>query len=64
MVGDEDSAVRWQILHTICDGSPTHVESRVADALDTFGRDSDAAIRRRAHRVLATYSRTGKWNIL
>lgn len=64
MASDTDAAVRGQILHTICDGSPTHVEARVADALDTFGRDPDAAVRRRAHRVLATYSRTGKWNIL
>ena len=64
MVSDSDVAVRWQVLHTVCDGSPTHLESSVAEALDVFNRDPDAEVRRRAHKVLSTYRRTGKWNVL
>lgn len=56
--------MRAQILHTLCDGSPAHLESKVAEALDVFIRDTDSGIRRTANRVLATYTRTGKWNIL
>lgn len=64
MVGDDDTSVRAQVLHTVCDGSPRHLEERVRDALEAFNRDSDAGIRRRAHKVMATLQRTGKWNIL
>lgn len=64
MVTDADAGVRAQVLHTVCDGSPAHLESRVADALEAFNRDTDPGIRRTAHKVLATYRRTGKWNIL
>ena len=53
-----------QVLHTICDGSPATLEGRVADALEVFNRGSDRDIRRQAHKVLASYTRTGKWNIL
>lgn len=64
MVEDEDARIRYQILHTMCDGSPPHVESRVAEALEKFNQDSDKEIRRKAHKVLASYIRTGKWNVL
>lgn len=64
MAADEDRGVRWQVLHTLCDGAPGHLELRIADALERFQRDADAEIKRRAHKVLANYARTGKWNIL
>jgi hypothetical protein len=64
MVDDSNATVRRQILHTICDGSPGHLEERVADALEVFNRDTDGAIRRQAHKVMTCYRRTGKWNIL
>lgn len=64
MVDDEAVNVRQQVLHTLCDGSPTHLEFDIADALDRFNRDSDPKIRRTAHKCLTTYNRTGKWNIL
>jgi hypothetical protein len=64
MVHDEDPLVRSQVLHTICDGSPKHLEHKVTEAVELFNRDSDSAIRRKAHKVLSTYTRTGKWNIL
>jgi vesicle coat complex subunit len=64
MVNDTDDDVRWQVLHTICDGSPKHLEQRVADALEVFNHDSNSEIRRRAHKALGSYLRTGKWNVL
>jgi len=64
MLNDSDKDVRYQVLHTICDGSPAHLESRIADALDSFNRDPDQKIRRSAHKALTSYRKTGKWNIL
>eukprot|EP00743_Colponemidia_sp_Colp-15_P008458 GILK01009195.1.p1 GENE.GILK01009195.1~~GILK01009195.1.p1 ORF type:complete len:122 (-),score=9.63 GILK01009195.1:280-645(-) len=64
MTNDSDARVRAQVLHTLCDGSPAHREQDVADALEVFNRDTDKYIRRRAHKVLASYTRHGKWNIL
>ncbi len=64
MADDEDKNVRYQVLHTICDGSPNHLEDKVFDAIDKFNRDKDGDIRRRAHKVMASYKHTGKWNIL
>jgi vesicle coat complex subunit len=64
MVNDESPKVRYQVLHNMCDGSPDNYEQNVADALEIFNRDPDPEIRRRAHKVLASYLRTGKWNIL
>lgn len=64
MVNDPDDDVRWQILHTICDGSPKHLEQQVADALEVFNHDPNSEIRRRAHKALGSYLRTGKWNVL
>lgn len=64
MVNDTNDEVRWQVLHTICDGCPKHLEQKVSNALEEFNRDPNSDIRRRAHKVLACYLRTGKWNIL
>lgn len=64
MVEDESAEVRGTVLHVICDGSPSHLESRVHDALVTLSRDADRHVRRTANRVLASYERTGKWNVL
>ena len=61
---DEDSTVRYQILHNMCDGSPEGYEEKVAECLEIFNRDEDKEIRRKAHKVLASYLRTGKWNVL
>ena len=64
MVDDPATNVRQQVLHTMCDGSPAHMEYEVAEALEAFNRDPDAKIRRKAHKVLTAYRRTGKWNVL
>ena len=64
LIHDEDTRIRKRILHIICDGSPERLEDRIYDALMDFNRDKDSDIRRTAHKVLASYERTGKWNIL
>jgi hypothetical protein len=64
MAPDEDARIRKRILHIICDGSPERLEDRIYEALYDFNRDKDSDIRRTAHKVMATYERTGKWNIL
>ena len=46
------------------DGSPDHLEERLMEALEIFNRDPDKDIRRRAHKVMGSYLKTGKWNIL
>ena len=48
----------------MCEGSPDGYEDKVAEALEIFNRDDDKEIRRKAHKVLASYLRTGKWNVL
>ena len=64
MLDDPAANVRYQVLHTLCDGSPSHLEMDVAEALETFNRDPDPKIRRQAHKVLSAYRKTGKLNVL
>ena len=64
MVDDEDDRIRARVMHIVCDGSPTRLEDKVIDAVESFNRDKNPEIRRKAHKVLGTYKKTGKWNIL
>lgn len=88
MVDDDDEDVRYQVLHTLCDGSPSHLEERVRaaqvavgqrththlppapfapqvmDAVYELNRDTNKKTRRKAHQVMASYRKTGKWNIM
>lgn len=64
MHDDEDSMVRAQVLHTCCDGSPNHLENEIIECIEKFNHDPDSEIRRKAHKVISSYRRTGKWNIL
>jgi hypothetical protein len=64
MADDCSPKIRYQVLHNMCDGSPDSMESRVVEALEKFNRDSDQEVKRKAHKVMASYLRTGKWNIL
>ena len=61
---DEDDAVRAQVLHNMCDGSPPGYEDRVIECLEVFNRDPNTEIRRKAHKVMGSYLRTGEWNVL
>lgn len=64
MADDQDVRIRKRVLHIICDGSPERVVDRVYQALLEFNHDKDSEIRRTAHKVILSYERTGKWNIL
>lgn len=64
MINDEDEGVRENVLHVLCDGSPEYLEDRIIEAVQRFNRDSSKYIKRRAHKVLGSYYKTGKWNIL
>jgi HEAT repeat protein len=64
MTGDENVEVRANVLHVLCDGSPEHLEDRIIWAVQQFNKDKDKSIRRRAHKVLGSYYKTGKWNVL
>lgn len=64
MTNDEDETVRENVLHVLCDGSPDYLEDRIIQAVQGFNNDSSKFIKRRAHKVLGSYYKTGKWNIL
>ena len=64
LVNDPSPKIRMQVLHNMCDGSPDSYEDRVVEALEIFNRDKDSKIRRKAHKVIGSYAKTGKWNIL
>lgn len=64
MVKDEDEGVRKVVLHTLADGSPHSREDDVVGALECLAHDSCEKIRRKARKVLNSYRRTGKLNIL
>jgi len=64
MTDDTDEAVRYQVLHTLCDGAPQELEDRIIPVLEVMYNDKCEKIRRQARRVLCSYRKTGKWNIL
>lgn len=64
MVDDEVAAVRRQVFHNICDGSPPRLEWKVKEAMDKLNGDSDSELRRKVHKVMASYLKNGEWNIL
>lgn len=64
MVDDEDDNVRYNVLHVLCDGSPDYLEDSIIRGVDKLNHDSNKDIRRRAHKVLGSYNKTGKWNVL
>ena len=51
-------------LYFCCTGSPNHLEDQILECLEKFNHDPDTEIRRKAHKVMNAYKRTGKWNIL
>ena len=61
---DEDPAVRYQVLHNLCDGSPPQYEDQIVQCLEVFNRDKDKKVRAAASKVMASYLRTGKWNVM
>ncbi|EGR32863.1 hypothetical protein IMG5_068400 [Ichthyophthirius multifiliis] len=64
MANDPDPKIRYKVLHIMCDGSPERLENEIIQQLNQFNRDLDKDIKRLAHKVLGSYQKTGKWNIL
>jgi hypothetical protein len=64
LASDEDVRIRKRVMHIMCDGSPERLEDKMYETLLEFNRDKDSELRRTAHKVMAVYERTGKWNIL
>lgn len=64
MYTDPDANVRYQVIHSLCDGSPKDREFAVIQTLEQMWNDPDEKIKRAVRRVLTSYRRTGKWNIL
>jgi len=64
MTRDADLAVRKQVMHTLCDGSPPRLEAEVMAAMETLSHDADTDLRRMANKVKGHFQKTGKWNIL
>ncbi len=50
MTADPDAVVRYQVLHTLCDGSPKEREDDIVSALQKMWNDPDEKIRRAVRR--------------
>ena len=64
LADDKDIKIRYQVMHNLCDGSPGHYEDKIIECIEKFNRDPDSTIRRKASKIMACYSHTGKWNIM
>jgi len=64
MCSDPDDSVRYQVLHDLCDGSPSHLEDLVAETVHGFWNDSNEKIRRSARRAYGSWQRGDGINIL
>ena len=61
---DADPLVRDQALHALGDGSPNHLELRIVEIVEKMYNDEDARVKKKARKMLNSYRRTGKWNVL
>lgn len=61
---DEDGLVRDQALHALGDGSPSHLQERIVQAIEDLYNDPHPEVKKKARRMLNSYRRTGKWNVL
>lgn len=61
---DSDPLVRDQALHALGDGSPNHLEMKIVEIVEEKYNDPDPKVKKKARRMLNSYRRTGKWNVL
>eukprot|EP00697_Spironema_sp_BW2_P008682 gnl/Spiro4/23344_TR11550_c0_g1_i1.p2 gnl/Spiro4/23344_TR11550_c0_g1~~gnl/Spiro4/23344_TR11550_c0_g1_i1.p2 ORF type:complete len:164 (+),score=31.60 gnl/Spiro4/23344_TR11550_c0_g1_i1:133-624(+) len=64
MCSDPDDAVRYQVLHSLCDGSPASIEHLVVEAVRSFWNDPSDKIKRAARRAYNSWQRGDGINIL
>jgi formyltetrahydrofolate synthetase len=51
-------------LNMVADGSPSHLEERIVEVVERLYNDPDINVKKKARRMLNSYRRTGKWNVL
>lgn len=61
---DEAGIVRDQALHALGDGSPRHLEERIIETVERLYNDPEPSVRKKARRMMNSYRRTGRWNVL
>ena len=61
---DPDPLVRDQALHALGDGSPRHLEEKIVEIVQQKYNDKDPRVKKKARKMLNSYRRTGKWNVL
>ena len=64
LVKDPSAEVRLQVLLAFSENADESMEPDLTDALESFNRDKDSDIKRKAHKIIASYSRGGKLNVL
>ncbi|XP_064399554.1 uncharacterized protein LOC135346012 [Halichondria panicea] len=64
MLSDEEGIVRDQALHALGDGSPRHLEERIVEAVEQLYNDPFPDVKKKARRMMNSYRKNGKWNIL
>jgi hypothetical protein len=64
MRDDPDPIVRRAVVHMLSDGSPRERAPQIVEALDGMRNDADRVVRRDVRRILASYHRTGRVNVL
>ena len=64
LVKSPSAEVRLQVLLAFSENADASMEPDLSDALESFNRDKDSDIKRKAHKILASYSRGGKLNVL
>lgn len=64
MCSDPDESVRYQVLHSLCDGSPARIEELVAETVRSFWNDPSEKIKRAARRAYNSWQRGDGINIL
>ena len=61
---DPDPLVRDQALHALGDGSPKHLELRILEIIEKMYNDKEPRVKKKARKMLNSYRRNGKWNVL
>ena len=56
--------VRDQALHALGDGSPGHLEERIIEEVEKLYNDPFPDVKKKARRMMNSYRKTGKWNVL
>lgn len=56
--------VRDQALHALGDGSPGHLEGRIITEVEKMYNDPHPPVKKKARKMLNSYRRRGKWNVL